>query len=374
MLNLVHINFTEANSRHALINNHPLPIQSSERSTMTMRSLPIGAALLITLSGCATQQAGPDPIDSLKQRLGGIEGVASLARDQGQATQRLVGDMNKKIDALSGELARLRDGQLAGQRAQESAAALADRLGKAELRLSELAGQTRAAMKQSADLRASLPERQDIVEETIPPVAERLDEAEQRLGEMEQLLDELTAQAEESKTQTASVQAALPPLESKLAESATRVKDIYARMARIEKRLEEVAGMAQDALDATGMGQRRIVGKVIHSVTLTDDKTLFPINSPVLGEKDMAKLDELAAKVKAMGTWFHLQIQGHTDGFGSEDYNYDLGRARAEVVKNYLNEKGGIPLLRMSVISYGATEAANYSSKSNRRIVVHVLQ
>ena len=132
--------------------------------------------------------------------------------------------------------------------------------------------------------------------------------------------------------------------------------------------------MAQDALDATGMGQRRIVGKVVHAVTLTDDKTLFPINSPVLGEKDMVKLDELAARVKAMGTWFHLQIQGHTDGFGSEDYNYELGRARAEVVKNYLNEKGGIPLLRMSVISYGASEAPNYSGNSNRRIVVHVLQ
>ena len=109
-------------------------------------------------------------------------------------------------------------------------------------------------------------------------------------------------------------------------------------------------------------------------VTLTDDKTLFPINSPTLGEKDMAQLDALAARVKAMGTWFHLQIQGHTDGFGSEDYNYELGRARAEVVKAYLNEKGGIPLLRMSVISYGASEAASYAGKSNRRIVVHVLQ
>ncbi len=344
--------------------SHPMRLRPA-------RLLPFAAALLVTLSGCATQQAAVDPADTLNKRLGNIEGIATLALDRGQATQKLTGDLGKKIDALSGELARLRESQAAGQRAQESAATLADRLSKAEQRLGELAGQTRDAMRQSADLRVDL---QDRTPETDPPVAERLDDAEQRLGEMEQLLDELVAKAEENNAQSASIQVALAPIESKATQASARVDDLSARLVRIEKRLEEVAGMAQDALDATGMGQRRIVGKVVHSITLTDDKTLFPINSPTLGEKDMAKLNELAAKVKAMGTWFHLQIQGHTDGFGSEDYNYELGRARAEVVKGYLNEKGGIPLLRMSVISYGASEMANFAGKSNRRIVVHVLQ
>lgn len=308
---------------------------------MTKRFYYLGAAsILIALSGCATQQAVVDPADPINQRLGTVENVANMARDHGLATQNLVADLSKKAFAMSGDVTRLREtvagldsrqreladqlarsGQAAGQQSQASAAAQAERLGKVEQHLAELAAQTR-----------------------------------------------------ENAAQTAALQASLPAIRDKAGESAARSDGLDVRLARIEKRLEEVAGMAQDALDATGMGQRRIVGKVVHSVTLTDDKTLFPINSPVLGEKDMAKLDELAAKVKAMGTWFHLQIQGHTDGFGSEDYNYDLGRARAEVVKNYLNEKGGIPLLRMSVISYGASEMGNYAGKSNRRIVVHVLQ
>ena len=340
-----------------------------------VRLLPLGAALLITLSGCATQQAGVETADPLNTRLDNTEGIAALALDRGQATQNMVADLNRKIDALSGELARLREGQASGQRAREAAAALADRVSAAERRLSELAGelagQAREAAAQTADLRAGLEGKTD---DTDPPVAERLDDAEQRLAEMEQALDKFTAQVEEGDSQSAALRAAVPQLESGLAQSTSRMNDLDARLARIEKRLEDVATLAQDALDATGMGQRRIVGKVVHTVTLTDDKTLFPINSPVLGEKDMVKLDELAARVKAMGTWFHLQIQGHTDGFGSEDYNYELGRARAEVVKNYLNEKGGIPLLRMSVISYGASEAPNYSGSNNRRIVVHVLQ
>jgi outer membrane protein OmpA-like peptidoglycan-associated protein len=353
---------------------------------MTKLFLPLGgAALLLALGGCATQQAGLDPADPLNQRLGAIEGAANLARDQGLASQSLIGDLARKIDALSGEVGRLReagagqdarqraladqlarDGRDAGQRARESAA-LAERLGGTEQRLDELAAQARENAARTADLRDALPGLRDKAAESAAPLADRLGRAEQRL-------DELAARNREHLAQTAGLQASLPTLADRAAAAAVRADDLAARLARIEKRLEEVAAMAQDALDATGLGQRRILGKVMHTVTLTDDKTLFPINSPVLGDKDMAKLDELAARVKAMGTYYHLQIQGHTDGFGSEDYNYDLGRARAEVVKNYLNEKGGIPLLRMSVISYGASEAANYTGKSNRRIVVHVLQ
>jgi outer membrane protein OmpA-like peptidoglycan-associated protein len=146
------------------------------------------------------------------------------------------------------------------------------------------------------------------------------------------------------------------------------------RMDLLEKRLAEVARMAEDALAAMGLGPRKIFGKVVHSVTLTDDKTLFPINSPDLGEKDRAKLDAVAAYVKKLDVNYHIGIHGHTDGLGSDDYNYALGKARAEVVKNYLHEKQGIPLLRMSVISHGATDVSAYREGANRRIVVEVLQ
>ena len=307
---------------------------------MTKHLYSLGAAsVLIALSGCATQQAGLDPADPLNQRLGNIEGIATLALDRNQATQGMIGDLGRKLDTLGKDVNRLHE-TAAGQ--NNRLRDLADQVARS--------GQTSGQQAQALAAQA------------------------ERLGRMDQRLGELAAQARDSAAQTAALQAGLPALRDKAAASAALSDGLAASLAKIEKRLEEVAGMAQDALDATGLGQRRILGKVIHTVTLTDDKTLFPINSPVLGEKDMTKLDELAARVKAMGTWFHLQIQGHTDGFGSEDYNYELGRARAEVVKGYLNEKGGIPLLRMSVISYGAAEAANYSGKSNRRIVVHVLQ
>lgn len=301
----------------------------------------LAACLLLLLGGCASQQAAVDPAAGADARLNNVEGIASLALERNQATQTRLGELDRKLDDLGRELQRLAE-NLTGEDARQREF------------IDRLARQNQEAGQQAAASQA------------------------ERMAAVERRLHELAAEAREQAARTAALQAGLPGLREEAARLAAaserRAEDLDARLARLEKRIEEVAGMAQDALDATGLGQRRILGKVVHSITLTDDRTLFPIHSPVLGEKDMAKLDELAARVKTLGTWFHLQIQGHTDGFGSEDYNYELGRARAEVVKNYLNEKGGIPLLRMSVISYGAAEAAQQVGKNNRRIVVHVLQ
>lgn len=160
--------------------------------------------------------------------------------------------------------------------------------------------------------------------------------------------------------------------------AATRILEtdaaLNSRMDRLEKRLAEVARMAEDALAAMGLGPRKIFGKVVHSATLTDDKTMYPINSPDLGSKDKTKLDAVAEYVKKLDVNYHIAIHGHTDGLGSDDYNYELAKARAEVVKGYLHEQKGIPLLRMSVISHGATDVSTYLQGSNRRIVVEVLQ
>ncbi|MDP2433943.1 MAG: OmpA family protein [Pseudomonadota bacterium] len=240
--------------------------------------------------------------------------------------------------------------------AQDDSAALAERLEAGESQMEEMAEQISEALAQSNDARMAL-----------PALTEKTDSAEKRL-------DELAAQTRQALDQATAVQAALPTLSAKVAEAGPRMNDYDARLAELSKRLEEVARMAQDAYDATGLGQRKIYGKVVESITLTEDKTLFPINSPSLGEQDKAKLDALVIRLKALGTAYHLQIQGHTEGFGSDDYNYELGKARAEAVKNYLKEKGGIPLLRMSVMSYGSIESPGYANKGNRRVVVQVMQ
>ncbi len=400
---------------------------------MILRTLTLAtSAALLTLAGCATQQAGGDPAEATNQRLSSLE--SRLQAEAGSA-QSLIGALGKKVEALSGELRHLREtaaSQAGGAASQQaSASALAARMDKTEQRLGELTGETRAAATQAAGAQAALPalrgqahelgqrldrlgalsnyrdmgtalehqadnaaisERLEAAEMQLEDLAEQIgealtqtseiqaaltektDSARQRIEKSEQRLGELAAQTHQALGQVAGVQTALPALREKIAEAGPRMNDHDARLAALSKRLEEVARMAQEAYDATGLGQRKIFGKVIESITLTEDKTLFPINSPTLGEQDKAKLDALALRLKSLGTNYHLQIQGHTEGFGSDDYNYELGKARAEAVKNYLHEKGGVPTLRMSVMSYGSIESAGYATKGNRRVVVQVLQ
>lgn len=404
---------------------------------MTPRLIPLAtAAALLSLTGCATQQTAADIADASNQRMSGIE--ARLQAEAG-STQGLLGALGRKIDTLSAEMRHL-DGKIAhqGNAAATLQQSLTTRLEKAEQRLEQLSGETRAALTKAGEANVALTGLRGQLEESGQRI-ERLGagvnyrnmeqnltrdaenaELSARQEDTETLLDEMAGQIEEMLAQFGAMEAAMPQLGDKvegaqqsaelagqrleeLAEAAgerfdaleaatgevlaaqaalverttrsdTRLNDYDARLAALSKRLEEVAAMAQEAYDATGLGQRKIFGKVVESITLTEDKTLFPINSPELGEQDKAKLDALVTRLKTLGTNYHLQIQGHTEGFGADDYNYALGKARAEVVKNYLKEKGGIPLLRMSVMSYGSLEARGQIGGSNRRIVVQVLQ
>jgi peptidoglycan-associated lipoprotein len=83
--------------------------------------------------------------------------------------------------------------------------------------------------------------------------------------------------------------------------------------------------------------------------------------------------------VKGLDRTVYLEIEGHTDNIGSEEYNQKLAAMRAEAVRNYLAEKDGIPLHAMNIISFGESKplAANTTSEGrakNRRVVIRVLE
>ena len=65
-------------------------------------------------------------------------------------------------------------------------------------------------------------------------------------------------------------------------------------------------------------------------------------------------------------------IAGHTDAIGSDDYNLDLGRRRAETVKNFLTALG-VDSTHLSTVSYGETQPIRPASHpqawaANRRV------
>ncbi len=77
----------------------------------------------------------------------------------------------------------------------------------------------------------------------------------------------------------------------------------------------------------------------------------FAYNSSSLNEEAKALLAKNAEWIKSNPT-VNLQIEGHCDSRGSDEYNRSLGSRRAEVVKAYL--KGlGIDVAHVSTISWG---------------------
>ena len=102
---------------------------------------------------------------------------------------------------------------------------------------------------------------------------------------------------------------------------------------------------------------------------------LFDYDSAVLRPAEAAKLDELAGKVKGRSS-DRLDAVGHADRIGSDPFNMDLSRRRAEAVRNYLVGKG-IDAGRVRAEARGESEAASGTacqkmgpeSRSNRKLV-----
>ncbi|MBF6569223.1 MAG: peptidoglycan-associated lipoprotein Pal [Candidatus Binataceae bacterium] len=83
-----------------------------------------------------------------------------------------------------------------------------------------------------------------------------------------------------------------------------------------------------------------------------------PLADVHFGYNDYTISDQDGAVLKSNAKWLQdnpgkrVQIEGHCDDRGSEEYNIALGARRAQAAKDYL-ETLGISADRMSTISYG---------------------
>ena len=147
----------------------------------------------------------------------------------------------------------------------------------------------------------------------------------------------------------------------------------------------QIATLSQEAKDALKRAEdagilAKGAGKVVFQQTFSDDKVKFKSGKYELSKDSKAALDELGNKLKGMTEkQYFVEIQGHTDDTGGTRYNDELGQRRADEVRRYLSRQYGIPLNRMSTISYGdtlpvASNKTRAGRKENRRVVVVVLE
>jgi peptidoglycan-associated lipoprotein len=160
-------------------------------------------------------------------------------------------------------------------------------------------------------------------------------------------------------------------IESSVEQNQVRLKEHDSQIADLSRETKEALERAQAA-------EKLAQGKLLYEITLTDEDVRFGFNQSELTDNARNTLESLITQLKADNRNVFIEVQGHTDSLGTEDYNMKLGQERSDAVRRYLSENG-IPLHRISTISYGETRPLtdNRSKKgrsTNRRVVIIVLE
>jgi len=170
---------------------------------------------------------------------------------------------------------------------------------------------------------------------------------------------------------------------SEVEKTQQRVQQNETRIDSVDKSaqsgISDAKGAAQSAMSKAQDAETAAKGKLIYTVTLSNDKVHFPLNKAEISDEAKAMVDEAVAPLVQANRGVYFEIEGHTDGTGSEQYNYTLGEERAMAVRDYIAKKYGVALNRLNVISYGKDKpAADNKTRDgraqNRRVVIRILE
>lgn len=101
----------------------------------------------------------------------------------------------------------------------------------------------------------------------------------------------------------------------------------------------------------------------------------FAVDSTNISPSFRSALDDVAASLAKYPNSL-IDVMGHTDSTGSDSYNLDLSRRRAESVANYLISRG-VSLARTETIGYGeqyplADNTTESGRALNRRVEIKI--
>ncbi len=100
-------------------------------------------------------------------------------------------------------------------------------------------------------------------------------------------------------------------------------------------------------------------------------ETFFNHDSTMLlpgGYREIARISTILNKYNQT----QIEVGGHTDSTGSEQYNQELSIRRAEAVKNALMQQGIAPQ-RIIAIGYGESQPVSSSHAMNRRVEIVII-
>ncbi len=115
---------------------------------------------------------------------------------------------------------------------------------------------------------------------------------------------------------------------------------------------------------------------IVEQISIELNAVNFELESAVLSANTKTSLDA-SASLLSSNTDVRIEIGGHADSSGPEDYNMKLSLRRAEAARTYL-ENAGVETARMTVRAYGesqpvATNETALGRATNRRVEIQLL-
>jgi outer membrane protein OmpA-like peptidoglycan-associated protein len=133
---------------------------------------------------------------------------------------------------------------------------------------------------------------------------------------------------------------------------------------------KQAAEMERDLEGAT-------ITRVGEGIKITfDSGILFDVNQATLRPQSVQNLTDLARILQKYEDT-NILIEGHTDATGTEEYNLDLSRRRAQAVENFLGQLN-VRTARVSIAGYGeaqpvASNDTDDGRQANRRVELAIM-
>jgi outer membrane protein OmpA-like peptidoglycan-associated protein len=189
------------------------------------------------------------------------------------------------------------------------------------------------------------------------------------VGEVNTKVDNLSGEVEKTQQRVKDTETRIDAVDQ---QSKTGINEAKSSAAAAKGSADLAMTKAQDA-------ERAAKGKLLFTVTLSNDKVVFPLNRATISDEAKTVVDEAIAPIVAENRGVFFEIEGHTDGTGDPVHNQKLGEERAMAVRAYLRDQHHIALSRMEVISYGESQpVADNKTRAgraqNRRVVIKILE
>ena len=180
--------------------------------------------------------------------------------------------------------------------------------------------------------------------------------------------------------QMGSINERFSKLEGQVAQMQSHAPVIENRVASLEKKVDQVA-IKTEAVDAKAdqalrdMNNLRLEKRLVLNLK---DGVGYGFDSAMLTNESKKNLDVFLSDLKGENNRHQIfVIGGHTDSTGTDRYNYDLGRKRADSVAQYLILNKKIDPMQVVTVSFGesspqANNGTPEGREKNRRVEIRV--